>query len=64
VAIAELMANRRLEPIGNSAGELRVTRESMMRLYKDIVMEHVIPTPLMVAQVKKGERQWHFNYDG
>jgi hypothetical protein len=64
VAIAEL-ANRRLEPIGNSAGwALRYACESMMRLYKDIVMEHVIPTPLMVAQVKKGERQWHFNYDG
>jgi hypothetical protein len=35
-----------------------------MRAYRDIGIEHMDPTELIETNFKKGERQWHFNYDG
>jgi hypothetical protein len=35
-----------------------------MRAYHDIEIEDMVPTKVMVTKFKKGERQWHFNYDG
>jgi hypothetical protein len=36
----------------------------MMCAYLDIGIEQMVPTELMEAKIKKGERLWHFNYDG
>ena len=64
MAISELMVQQPLQPTANSADSAsRYACESMMQLYKDIVMEHGVPTPLMVAQVNGGEKQCHLIYD-
>jgi hypothetical protein len=34
-----------------------------MRPYYDIRVEHMVLTALMVAQLKEGKRQCHFNFD-
>jgi hypothetical protein len=38
--------------------------ESMMCAYRDIGIEQMVPTELIVAKFKEGEKKWHFNYDG
>jgi hypothetical protein len=36
----------------------------MTRLCRDIGIEHIIPTQLMVTKIKEGERQCHLISDG
>ena len=35
-----------------------------MRAYRDIEIEDMVPTKVIVTEFKEGERLWHFNYDG
>ena len=43
---------------------MTLVSDSMMRAYRDMEIKDMVPTELIVAKFKEGEKQWHFNYDG